>query len=161
VRRLALLLKRKLSLPCRGYRTQPRVSTLGTNRSIRFALKLKGREKRALRHIYNDTCFRVASTFDLPPLQGASLRDRFPGLKPWAEPCSHLRGINHLECPLQMSKRQGTKVPGITRKRAPSLRDCGRVIQPVFCSHVERRFQGNRRLSRVIWARRYRPVPGS
>jgi hypothetical protein len=27
----------------------------------------------------------VFRTFDLPPLQGASLGGRFPGLKPWAE----------------------------------------------------------------------------
>jgi hypothetical protein len=30
----------------------------------------------------------IVSTFDLPPLQGASLWGRFPGLKPWAEPSS-------------------------------------------------------------------------
>jgi hypothetical protein len=31
----------------------------------------------------------------------------FPGLKPWAESCSHLRGMNHWEVtPLQMSKLQ-------------------------------------------------------
>jgi hypothetical protein len=30
-------------------------------------------------------CIRVVSTFDLPPLQGASLEGGFPGLKPWAE----------------------------------------------------------------------------
>ena len=30
---------------------------------------------------------------DLPPLQGASLGGRFPGLKPWAEYYSPLWGI--------------------------------------------------------------------
>jgi hypothetical protein len=38
-----------------------------------------------MRHITMTPCFRVVSTFDLPPLQGASLWGRFPGLKPWAE----------------------------------------------------------------------------
>jgi hypothetical protein len=38
-------------------------------------------------------CVRAVSTFDLPPLQGASLGGRFPGLKPWAESYSPWRGI--------------------------------------------------------------------
>jgi lysophospholipase L1-like esterase len=46
-----------------------------------------------LRHITIIPCFRVLSTFDLPPLQGTSLGGRFPGLKPWAESLSPLRGI--------------------------------------------------------------------
>ncbi len=33
--------------------------------------------------------------FDLPPLQGAPLWGRLPGLKPWAESYSHLRGKDH------------------------------------------------------------------
>jgi hypothetical protein len=36
----------------------------------------------------------VVSTFDLPPLQGASLGGRFPGLKPWAESYSSF-GAKH------------------------------------------------------------------
>jgi hypothetical protein len=38
-----------------------------------------------MRHITMTPCVRVVSTFDLPPLQGASLGGRFPGLKPWVE----------------------------------------------------------------------------
>ncbi len=38
-----------------------------------------------MRHNTISPCFRVVSTFDLPPLQGASLRGQVPGLKPWAE----------------------------------------------------------------------------
>jgi hypothetical protein len=39
-------------------------------------------------HLTTTPCFRVVRTFDLPPLQGASLGGRFPGLKPWAESSS-------------------------------------------------------------------------
>jgi hypothetical protein len=66
-----------------GLRTQPRVSTLGTNQIKRFALK--GERSEQMRHITMTPCVRVVSTFDLPPLQGASLGGRFPGLKPWVE----------------------------------------------------------------------------
>ncbi len=41
-----------------------------------------------MRHIPIIPCFRVLSTFDLSPIQGASIGDRFPGLKPWAESSS-------------------------------------------------------------------------
>jgi hypothetical protein len=41
-----------------------------------------------MRHNAITPWFRAVSTFDLPPLQGASLRGRVPGLKPWAEPSS-------------------------------------------------------------------------
>jgi hypothetical protein len=37
-----------------------------------------------MRHNTMTPCFHAVSTFDLPPLQGASLGGRFPGLKPWA-----------------------------------------------------------------------------
>jgi hypothetical protein len=72
-----------------GYRTQPRVSTLGTLKINEFALK--GREADlikfapiavpniaapklvcAIEACYNWIYLRVVSTFDLPPLQGAS-----------------------------------------------------------------------------------------
>jgi hypothetical protein len=65
-------------------------------RKTRFALK--GREERALSYIITRPCFRMVSTFDLPPLQGASLGPRFPGLKPWAEFSSPF-GANSLTCP--------------------------------------------------------------
>jgi hypothetical protein len=38
-----------------------------------------------MRHITISPCFRVVSTFDLPPLQGASLTGQVPGLKPRVE----------------------------------------------------------------------------
>jgi hypothetical protein len=79
----------------------PGVSTLGTLKINEFALK--GREadliklapiaapkiEGAIETCYNCTYFRVVSTFDLPPLQGASLGRQFPGLKPWAESSRH------------------------------------------------------------------------
>jgi hypothetical protein len=72
-------------MPRRGYRTQPRVSTLGTLKISEFALK--GREAGLIKlapiaapkiRVRIDTCynwisFRVVSTFDLPPIQGESL----------------------------------------------------------------------------------------
>ena len=42
-------------------------------------------KREQLRRATIGLCCRVVSTFDLPPLQGASLGGRFPGLKPWAE----------------------------------------------------------------------------
>jgi hypothetical protein len=41
-----------------------------------------GERSKQLGHITIIPCFRVLSTFDLPPLHGASLGGRFPGLKP-------------------------------------------------------------------------------
>jgi hypothetical protein len=90
-----IIARHEVPQPRRGYRTQPRVSTLGNLKNERFALKgreatdelapiaagkIRVREKRAY--------FHVANTFGLPPLQlqGASLGELLPGLKPWAEP---------------------------------------------------------------------------
>jgi hypothetical protein len=56
-------------------------------------LAMKGREERAIRHITITPSFCMLTVFDLPLLQGASIGDRFPGLKPWAESSKPLRGV--------------------------------------------------------------------
>jgi hypothetical protein len=45
-------------------------------------LALKGARGASIETITIIPSFRMLSTFDLPPLQGASLGGRFPGLKP-------------------------------------------------------------------------------
>jgi hypothetical protein len=43
-------------------------------------------------------------------------------LKPWAEPYSHLRSINHPSAPLQMSKLHWQEVPGKRPSKEPFRR---------------------------------------
>jgi hypothetical protein len=87
--------------PRRGYRTQPRVSTLGTQtngspgRGERGGYQMKlapialQKSEYAIGTCYNWTIgprFRLVRTFDLAPPSGrVALGGRFSGLKPWAE----------------------------------------------------------------------------
>jgi hypothetical protein len=101
-------------LPRRGYRTQPRVSTLGT---LKMGFALKGREMRvpdetrtycrtkesahwACYHWTIGLRLHLVRTFDLAPPSGRVARGgRLPGLKPWTEPCSPIGAQNNVLSP--------------------------------------------------------------
>ena len=99
------------ALPQRGERTQPKGFNPGNRHPERRALK--GRQIQALTTWQRSPIVaRLNCAFYflprarcelyqviLSPLQGELVMLRFPGLTPWAEPCSHLRGINQPKCP--------------------------------------------------------------
>jgi hypothetical protein len=102
-----------------GYRTQPRVSTLGTCKINEFALK--GREAGGINFALIaaqklectiETCFILDPTFALlvrsicRPFRARRSGWQFPGLKPWAESSCPFGAKTHRRDFLQMSQLQ-------------------------------------------------------
>jgi hypothetical protein len=101
-----------------GYRTQPRVSTLGTLKINEFALKGREADQINLAPVAAqnfecaiETCDNLEPTFGLlihsicRPFRARRSGWRFPGLKPWAESSSPFGAKTSRRDFLQMSNR--------------------------------------------------------
>jgi hypothetical protein len=103
-----------------GYRTQPRVSTLGTLKINQFALKGREADQINLAPVAAQKLECAIEACDnLEPIFVRLIHStcrlfrarrsgwRFPGLKPWAEPSSPFRAKTSRRDFLQMSNRPG------------------------------------------------------